>query len=120
MGLQCRSDGRLEIAVGFQIPVFPRQRKLIRVLAVAAEAGSNQGARIPFCHLRRTDVQMDYSCYPGYSGHTGVPLGSAQQFLFAELPRDRPGVFGHLFLTDFPLLTPGVRLQVFLNLQRGK
>src|SRR5207302_7982388 len=70
MGLQGRSDGRLKIVVGFQIPVFPWKRKLIRVLAVAAEAGTNHGARVPFCHLRRTDVQTDYSCCPGYSGHT--------------------------------------------------
>jgi hypothetical protein len=70
MGLQRRSDGGLKIVVGFQIPVFPRQRKLIRILAVAAEPGTNQGARKPFCHLRRTDVQVDYSCCPGYCCHT--------------------------------------------------
>src|SRR5467141_1105467 len=70
MGLQGRSDGRLKIVVGFQIPVFPWKRKLIRVLAVAAEAGTNHGARVPFCHLRRTALQTDYSCCPGYSGHT--------------------------------------------------
>lgn len=112
-----RNDGVFKVAVGVQLPVFLVHGKLIHVPAISSEVRPNDGASISIGQLRRVHMDADGPSCPFHPLALCFFGDIPQKFFFVQLEGKRPGIFRHLVLGNFPLLSSRIRLEMLLNVQ---